>query len=320
MIQQKQAKNARSARVLKKREPQVIEHVKTAMFIKGPKTSEIVTAVMDDLYSLKKPAALKYNKKESNAMKPFEGTTSIEYFSTKSDASLFVYGSHSKKRPHNITIGRLFNYHMLDLLELGIFDYKPIEDFNAKSLPMLGSKPCFTVIGAQFQTEEKYTLAANLIVDFFRGEVVSNINLKGLDHVISLSIGKNGVIQFRHYAIIMKKSGTRVPLVELEEIGPSIDFIWRRTQFGADALRKEALATPRVLRPKKKKNISTNQFNDKIGTVHVSTQDISHVHDKVKKPKALRKRKTSQPSESEAATDLSESGSSLPATKRRKTK
>jgi ribosome production factor 2 len=310
-------KNARSARFLKKREPQVIENVKTAMFIKGPKTSEVVTAVMDDLYALKKPAALKYNKKESNSMKPFEGTTSVEFFSTKSDASLFVYGTHSKKRPHNITIGRLFNYHILDLLELGIIDYKPMQEFNAKSLPMLGSKPCFTVIGAQFQSEEKYTLAANLIVDFFRGEIVSNINLKGLDHVISLSVGNNGVIQFRHYAIIMKKSGTRVPLVELEEIGPSIDFVYRRSQFGAEALRKESLAKPRVLNPRKQKNISTNTFRDKIGTVHVSTQDISHVHDKVKKPKALRKRKTLTQSEG-GDTDLSESGSSLPATKRRR--
>jgi len=121
---------------------------------------------------------------------------------------------------------------------------------------------------------------------------VSDINLKGLDHVICLTIGPTGAIQFRHYAIIMKKSGTRVPLVELEEIGPSIDLIWRRTQFGAENLRNETLSVSRQIQPKKEKNVSYNQFRDKMGTVHLEKQDPEHIHDKVKKPKALRKRKS----------------------------
>jgi len=291
MIKQ-ESKNPRSARILKKREPHVRENVKTALFIKGPKSSEIVNYVMDDLYALKKPAAIKYNNKKSNDIKPFEDNASLEFFSTKSDASLFMFGSHSKKRPHNITIGRLYNYHILDLIEFGIVDYKPTEEFNQNVMPMLGSKPCFTIIGSQFQNDEKYTLAANLFVDFFRGQVTNNINLKGLEHVISLSVSDNGILQFRHYAIIMKKSGTRIPLVELEEIGPSIDFTWRRHQFGAEALRKESLLIPRILTPKKQKNVALNKFKDKVGTVHVSSQELDNIHNKVKKPKALRKRKS----------------------------
>jgi len=157
---------------------------------------------------------------------------------------------------------------------------------------MLGSKPCFTVMGSLFQNDEKYALAANLFIDFFRGQVTNNINLKGLEHVISLSASDKGIIQLRHYAIIMKKSGSRIPLVELEEIGPSLDFIWRRHQFGSDALRKEALQIPKILRPNKQKNVSRNTFKDKVGTVHVSTQELDRIHDRVKKPKALRKRKS----------------------------
>jgi len=158
---------------------------------------------------------------------------------------------------------------------------------------MQGSKPCIAILGSTFQTDEKYRLIANLFVDFFRGKVVQNINLKGLDHVISLSTGPDGIILFRHYAIHMKKSGTRVPHVELEEVGPSLDLTLRRHQFGAEALRNLALRVPRVLKPKKKKNITTNVFHDKVGTVHVAPQNVETVHDKVKKPKALRKRKNS---------------------------
>jgi ribosome production factor 2 len=180
MIVQEKAKTPRGKRVLQHREPLVTENVKTAMFIKGRKTSEIITAVMDDLYALKKPFCVKYSDKKSNDIRPFEDTVSIEFFSNKSDASLFVLGSHSKKRPHNITIGRLFNYHILDLVELGIYDYRPIEDFKSDDFPMLGSKPCFTVIGSEFQNDEKYSLVANLFIDFFRGEVVDRINLKGI--------------------------------------------------------------------------------------------------------------------------------------------
>jgi len=224
-------------------------------------------------------------------MKPFEDNPSLEFFATKSDASLFLFGSHSKKRPHNIIIGRLFNYHILDMLELGIINYRPTEDFNQKVMPMLGSKPCITVTGALFQNDQNYSLAANLFIDFFRGQVTSNINLKGLEHVISLSASDKGIIQLRHYAIIMKKSGSRIPLVELEEIGPSIDFIWRRQQFGADILRKEALQIPKILRPNKQKNVTRNQFKDKVGTVHVSSQDLDRIHDRVKKPKALRSKR-----------------------------
>jgi len=286
-----QVRNARVARDLKKRQPLVFENIKKGMFVKGHKTSQIVSEVLNDLYALKKPDALKYNRKKSNSQHgPFEDISTIEFFSTKSDASLFAYGSHSKKRPHNLVLGRLFDHHLLDMIELGITNYKSIADFKAASLPMLGSKPCFAIIGPQFQAEERYSTAANLIVDFFRGKIVENINLKGLDHVISLSIGSDETILLRHYAIHMKKSGTRVPRVELEEVGPSIDFTLRRFQFGAEALRKLSLQKPKVLKPKKKKNITTNVFHDKVGTVHIKHQKIESIHDNVKKPKALRKR------------------------------
>jgi len=297
-MQATHGKNARSTRALKKKLPLVYENIKKGMFIKGHKTSQIVNDVLNDLYCLKKPEAIKYNKKKSNTQHgPFESTVSIEFFSSKSDASLFAYGSHSKKRPHNITLGRLFDYHMLDMIELGIKNHKAISEFKSSLFPMLGSKPCFTVNGPQFQTDEKYGIVANLIVDFFRGKIVKNINLKGLDHVISLSVGEEGTILFRHYAIQMKKSGTRVPLVVLEEVGPSLDFVVRRHQFGAEQLRSLSLQKPKELKPKKKKNISTNIFHDKVGTVHMGPQNLEKIHEKVKKPKAIRKRKVSERSE-----------------------
>ena len=42
----------------------------------------------------------------------------------------------------------------------------------------------------------------------------------------------------------MKKSGTKTPRIELEDMGPSIDFTVRRTQLASDDFYKRALKVP----------------------------------------------------------------------------
>ncbi len=52
---------------------------------------------------MKKPDCTMFNKK--NEIHPFDDHTSLEFFSEKTDSSLFMFASHSKKRPHNIVLG-----------------------------------------------------------------------------------------------------------------------------------------------------------------------------------------------------------------------
>jgi len=300
------SKKASVLRVLEDRQAKIHENPKSALFIKGHKTSQIVNDVLADLHCLKKPVSKKYNKKKSNNNTgPFDDPTSVEFFSTKNDSSLFMYGSHSKKRPHNLIIGRLFDYHILDMMEFGVSDFKPLSKFHPKTHPMYGSKPCFSITGSLFQTDPRYEMAANLFVDFYRGEIVKEINLQGLDHVISLSVGSApDTINFRHYAIKLLRSGTHVPQVELDEIGPSLTLTLRREKLAAGDLRKLALRRPSELKPKKVKNITTNAMHDKMANVHVPAQDVEKAGE-TKKPKAFRNKRKRPEDEPEQSTEIS---------------
>jgi ribosome production factor 2 len=70
----------------------------------------------------------------------------------KSDASLFMFGNHTKKRPHNLVLGRCFDHHILDMMEFGVDNYVPMSAFKGVSAT-LGSKPCFSFNGDLFDTD-----------------------------------------------------------------------------------------------------------------------------------------------------------------------
>ncbi|KAL5010446.1 hypothetical protein ScPMuIL_012751 [Solemya velum] len=57
------------------------------MFIKGGNTSQTITEVLKELYALKKQDSVMYKRK--NIFRPFEDETSLEFFSKKTDSSLF---------------------------------------------------------------------------------------------------------------------------------------------------------------------------------------------------------------------------------------
>lgn len=67
---------------------------------------------------MKRPNAVYFSKK--NEIKPFEDEEKLEFFSRKNDSAHLVVGTHSKKRPHNLTFVRMYNHTMLDMYEFGI--------------------------------------------------------------------------------------------------------------------------------------------------------------------------------------------------------
>ena len=282
--QMKKAKNARSARYLKKQLPQAKEDAKKALFIRGLKTNETIMALLKDLNQLKKPHSIMFSRK--NEVRPFEDISNVEFLCNKNNAAFFILANHSKKRPHNLTIGRVFNESMLDMIEFGVDNYKPISSFKHKFLP--GGKPCFIFEGAEFSQEEPYQTVQSLFLDMFRGETVERINLTGLDRVCVLSV-IDKVIYVRHYTTQYLQSGSNAPRLELLPTGPNFTLKVRRTQFANQTVLRQALRKVKTTQPKRVKNIARDVFGEKVGRLHVEKQDLDKIQ--TRKVKALKKRK-----------------------------
>lgn len=224
------------------------ENAKTTLFLKGTSSSSLLNDLFTDLHSLKRPHAIRFTKK--NPIHPFEDASSLEFFSQKNDASLMVFGSHSKKRPHSMTWVRCFSGQVLDMLELYVVQEtaRTLQQFKGEKCKV-GVKPLLSFSGSQFENpvSNQYTLAKSMFVDFFRGAETQTIDVEGLQLLISFFAGEDGEdgqpakIQMRCWRIITTRSGQKVPRVEVEEMGPRIDFRVGRTKEAEKGVLKEAL-------------------------------------------------------------------------------
>lgn len=187
-----------------------------------------------DLYSLRQPLAKKFTKK--NAIHPFEDASSLEFFSEKNDASLLVFGSSSKKRPHCLTLVRTFGHRVLDMLELGLDadSFRRLAQFRGKK-PAVGLRPMLVFAGPAFESTvpDEFTMAKSMLTDFFAGERgpgSDKVDVEGLQYVVVVSadeaeaatntgLGDGSVskpaIHLRSYLIQTKRSGQRLPRVEV---------------------------------------------------------------------------------------------------------
>lgn len=113
----------------------------------------------------------------------------------------------------------------------------------------IGVKPLLSFSGSQFESpvSNQYTLAKSIFVDFFRGGETQTVDVEGLQLLISFSVfeesqeGQPAQIHMRCWKILTKKSGQKMPRVEVEEMGPRIDFAIGRVKAAEDDAWKEAM-------------------------------------------------------------------------------
>lgn len=309
------AKTGRGRRVLAQREAKVVETAhKTVLMLYGTKKSAVVKEAMDDLYTLKRREAVRLSRL-NDKIRPFEahgGEVELERLCKKAnEASLFVVGSSTKKRPHNLVFGRMFDGLLYDAVEVGVEDAGGAADgapspsspllfmrsFEGKSAVGDGNKPMVAFASAgDFETDEFLSQFKDTMQDLFRGPPVSSINLAGVDRVVCFSVdgaagaagaapgaGANNVraggahhrILMRQYRVLFKKSGTKVPRVALEEMGPRLTLVPRRYKPPAAEQRKAAAVAVRPpvhMDPAKRKNVERDVLLGKVGKLYVPSQ------------------------------------------------
>ncbi|KAK7042973.1 rRNA-binding ribosome biosynthesis protein rpf2 [Paramarasmius palmivorus] len=303
MLRTIKPKNARSKRALEAREPKEIEDPRTAVFVKGTHTGEVVNNVMKDLMALKRPNAISFSKK--NVIHPFDPSSSasgsqsiqsLEFWSSKNDASLFAIGQSTKKRPNGLTFIRMYDGRVLDMIEVGVENYVGLNDIKSKkSTP--GHKPLMHFASELFDTHPRFIQLKSMLMSFFNGEEVPSLCLAGIEHVISVSCAPTPStlntastesttplpkVHIRTYTLKLLSSGTRIPRVELDNMGPSIDLVLRRHTDPDPEMLKQALRRPKLKKTdvekglgKKRKNLEVDEMGDLRGRVHVGKQDIN---------------------------------------------
>ncbi|EKD17519.1 uncharacterized protein L3040_006635 [Drepanopeziza brunnea f. sp. 'multigermtubi'] len=309
MLRQIKPRNARSKRALDKKAPKAIENPKKALLLRGTSCSQIVQDALTDLHQLRIPHSKKFTKK--NAIHPFDSAASLEFFAEKNDASILVFGSSSKKRPHAITFVRMFDHKVLDMLELGLDaqSWRSLASFKNKKCAV-GLKPMLLFSGTPFEgpVSNEYTLVKSFFTDFFKGEPADKIDVEGLQYMVSISArdtvdgeDQKPRVHLRIYLIKTKRSGQKLPRVEVEEMGPRMDFSVGRVQEADESVMKEALRRARTSQERPKKNISTDIVGDKMGRIHLGKQNLKELQ--TRKMKGLKRSRDVADSEDEEMED-----------------
>lgn len=270
------------------RAPKLIEHDKNAVFLRHNNASQLATSAIKDLAALHAPHSVMLMDKKD--MRPFDNESEVEKFGRKYDASLFGVAMHNKKRPDCLVLGRMFDFHVLDMFELCISNYVPLQQGRASIAA--GNRPVLHFAGEEWNFDTEYQRLKNFFVDFFRGPTtIRNIRSTGLTHLISFTIHKNTIF-LRTYKILRgAKADETVDSAETEDVasiiiphssltlddscGLQMDFLMKRYKIAPTDEFKKCCRKPKELQPKKIKNKETDAFGSKTGRIHMERQDLS---------------------------------------------
>jgi ribosome production factor 2 len=306
-------KKARVERYLKSTGPQAREPTKAKLLLKGTRCSQRAFDALRDVRALVSPHARLLARKNPVAAMESDGQRSLEFLCHRNGgASLFLLGSHSKKRPDHLVIGRTFDRQILDVAELALLNFKSMgEHGGGVPKKRIGSKPLLLFVGDAWQHRLDYRNLQNLLTDFYRGDVVDRLVATGLDHVLVFTAaeaaGAGGagepsggggagrvLVHQRAYFCKLKRpegggggSSSAPPVPLLVPCGPDLDLSLRRTQWADRDLHNASRRQPGGLKAKKRKNRQTNALGETLGRLHVPRQNVDKRQGK--KGKALRR-------------------------------
>ena len=132
--------------------------------MKGRKSSATMNSLLQDLQLLKGRERVQMLVRKTHDFIAMDDPSLIENQSVKYDCSLFAVGSHQKKRPDNLVLGRVFDGHILDMFELAVTEFRGTSDFDAPKHIHADMKPILIFQGEHFETNETLKRLKSLLI------------------------------------------------------------------------------------------------------------------------------------------------------------
>lgn len=154
-----------------------------------------------------------------------------------------------------MTFIRCFGGAILDILECAVQQdtARTLSQFGGAKC-RVGVKPLLSFSGTQFEDpvggggEGKFAVAKSMFLDFFRGGEAKEVDVEGLQWMINFSAaeeegeeGTREMVYMRCWRLVTKRSGQKLPRVEIEEMGPRIDFRLGRVRDADEGALRDAM-------------------------------------------------------------------------------
>ena len=259
--------------------PKMIEEPKQCLFINTQNSTELMRMVLNEFYLMRKDYSKKLTKKEE-IVNVIENRDSIEFLCKKNNTTFFALSSHNKKHPNNITLGCLFDFHLLDYFDFEVTNFLPMSYFKTDTVINSDLKPIIIFQGELFESDFNYDRLKKFFIDFFQLYDKESIIISEMRRIMAISIEKDEkIVKIRNYQINGNlTSKANLSKINLIEIGPSFDLKERRFTLGDEVLYKKTLKQPKGIKETKEKNIEKNKIlGEKRGRIHMQKQNLSAV-------------------------------------------
>ena len=259
--------------------PKMIEEPKQCLFINTQNSTELMRMVLNEFYLMRKDYSKKLTKKEE-IVNVIENRDSIEFLCKKNNSTFFALSSHNKKHPMNITLGCLFDFHLLDYFDFEVTNFLPMSYFKTDTVINSDLKPIIIFQGELFESDFNYDRLKKFFIDFFQLYDKESIIISEMRRIMAISIEKDEkIVKIRNYQINGNlTSKANLSKINLIEIGPSFDLKERKFTLGDEVLYKKTLKQPKGIKEAKEKNIEKNKtLGEKRGRIHMQKQNLSAV-------------------------------------------
>ena len=259
--------------------PKMIEDPKQCLFINTKNSTELMRMVLNDLYLIRRDFSKKLTKKEE-IVNVIENRDSIEFLCKKNNTTFFALSSHNKKHPMNLTLGCLYDFHLLDYFDFEVTNFLPKSYFKVDTVINSDLKPIIIFQGELFESDFNYDRLKKFFIDFFQLYDKENIVISEMRRIIAISIENDEkIVKIRNYQINGNlNSKANLSKINLIEIGPSFDLKERKFTLADEVLYKKALKQPKGIKETKEKNIEKNKIlGEKRGRIHMQKQNLGAV-------------------------------------------